>query len=139
MKILRPRSFLCCLMWTASAAAQRSLVPPATQTRPASSAAKPKAKAHAPAKKPVAPIATPKPAATAVAPAPTVTAGPAPDDPTVDLVYCAYQRGMYKTAFDLATKRAQATGDPKAMTMLGELYANALGVKRDEAKAAEWY
>ena len=25
------------------------------------------------------------------------------------------------------------------MTMLGELYANALGVKRDYAKAAEWY
>ena len=25
------------------------------------------------------------------------------------------------------------------MTMLGELYANGLGVKRDYAKAAEWY
>ena len=25
------------------------------------------------------------------------------------------------------------------MTMLGELYANAMGVKRDYAKAAEWY
>ena len=46
---------------------------------------------------------------------------------------------MYKTAFDLATKRAQDTGDPKAMTMLGELYANALGVKRDYTKAADWY
>ena len=46
---------------------------------------------------------------------------------------------MYKTAFDLATKRVQDTGDPKAMTMLGELYANALGVKRDYAKAADWY
>jgi len=25
------------------------------------------------------------------------------------------------------------------MTMLGELYANAMGVKRDYAKAADWY
>ena len=25
------------------------------------------------------------------------------------------------------------------MTMLGELYANGLGIKRDYAKAAEWY
>ncbi len=64
---------------------------------------------------------------------------PAPDDPNVDLVYGAYQRGLYKTAFDLATKRVQDTGDPKAMTMLGELYANAMGVKRDYAKAADWY
>ena len=64
---------------------------------------------------------------------------PAFEDPNVDLVYGAYQRGMYKTAFDLATTRAQYNGDPKAMTMLGELYANAMGVKRDYAKAAEWY
>ena len=33
----------------------------------------------------------------------------------------------------------QYTRDPKAMTMLGELYANGLGVKRDYAKAADWY
>ena len=46
---------------------------------------------------------------------------------------------MYKTAFDLAMTRAQYARDPKAMTMLGELYANAMGVKRDYAKAAEWY
>ena len=68
-----------------------------------------------------------------------MTPAPVPDDPNVDLVYGAYQRGMYKTAFDLATERVQDTGDPKAMTMLGELYANALGVKRDYAKAADWY
>ena len=73
------------------------------------------------------------------APAATVTPAPAFEDPNVDLVYGAYQRGQYKTAFDLATNRAQFNGDPKAMTMLGELYANAMGVKRDYAKAAEWY
>ena len=64
---------------------------------------------------------------------------PVPDDPNADLVYGAYQRGLYKTAFDLATRRAQEKGDPKAMTMLGELYANGLGVKRDYVKAADWY
>ena len=60
-----------------------------------------------------------------------MTPAPVPDDPNVDYVYAAYQRGQYKTAFDLATKRVQEKGDPKAMTMLGELYANGLGVKRD--------
>jgi TPR repeat protein len=80
-----------------------------------------------------------KPAAPAPAePAPAASAA-APTDPNVDLVYGAYQRGMYKTAFDLATKRVQEKNDPKAMTMLGELYANAMGVKRDYARAAEWY
>ena len=68
-----------------------------------------------------------------------MTPAPVPTIPIVDLVYGAYQRGMYKTAFDLATKRAQDSGDPKAMTMLGELYANGMGVKRDYAKAVEWY
>ena len=36
-------------------------------------------------------------------------------------------------------KRAQEKSDPKAMTMLGELYANAFGVARDDAKAVGWY
>ena len=66
------------------------------------------------------------------------TATPAPDNPNADFVYGAYQRGEYKTAFGLAQPRAQA-GDIHAMTMLGELYANGLGVKRDYDKAAEWY
>src|SRR5919107_757650 len=138
MKTLRALSVLFCLMWTASAAAQVPLTPPVAATSPAPSAVKPKAKPHAP-KKPVAAGATPKTTATPGRPAPTVTTAPAPDDAGADLVFGAYQRGMYKTAFDLATKRVQETGDPKAMTMLGELYANALGVKRDEAMAADWY
>ena len=140
MKILlRPISILAsCLMWTASAVAQISLTPPGTEAPPAASkpAAKPKPKPPAVAKKP-APAATAKPAAPP--PTATVTPAPAPDDPNVDLVFGAYQRGQYKTAFDLAIKRAQENGDPKAMTMLGELYANAMGVKRDYGKAAEWY
>ena len=138
MMILRPISILLgCLMLTASAAAQISLAPPSTQPPPAAGkpAARPKAKPPVVAKKPAA-TATPKPAATPTA---TVTPAPAPDDPNVDLVYGAYQRGQYKTAFDLALKRAQDNNDPKAMTILGELYANAMGVKRDYAKAIDWY
>src|SRR6202166_5317218 len=132
MKLLRPISILVsCLMLTAHAAAQISLTPPGAQTPPAATkpAAKAKAKPAKVAKKPAAPAATPQPAATPVAPAATVTPAPAPDDPNVDLVFGAYQRGEYKTAFDLATKRAQF-GDVKAMTMLGELYATELGASR---------
>ena len=139
MKIPRPLSVFLMLasgllLAAGTAVAQVSLAPPGVQTPPASQpAAKPKAKPHAVARKPA---VTPKPATT---PAATVTPAPVPDDPNVDLVYGAYQRGQYKIAFDLATQRAQEKNDPKAMTMLGELYANAMGVKHDDAKAAEWY
>ena len=56
-----------------------------------------------------------------------------------DVVYAAFQRGYYLTAFALATDRVEAKKDAKAMTLLGELYARGLGVRRDDAKAAEWY
>ncbi|WP_423881595.1 tetratricopeptide repeat protein, partial [Bradyrhizobium sp.] len=122
---------------TAHASAQVSLAPPtAAPDKPATPPAKP-ATAEKPKIKPLA-----KKPATPPAPPPAATATPAPeppDDPNVDLVYGAYQRGLYKTAFDLAMKRAQEKSDPKAMTMLGELYANAFGVARDDAKAVGWY
>lgn len=57
-----------------------------------------------------------------------------------DAAFGAYQRGQYTTAFREATKRIAA--DPKdsaAMTLLGELYNQGLGVKQDAVKAAEWY
>ncbi len=145
MKILRALSILASLlMLPANGMAQTPLLPPPGMPKPLLpppgmptpvKKEKPKPKPPAAAKK-AAP--TPKPTAT---PAPTATVTPAPvfEDPNVDLVYGAYQRGQYKTAFDLATNRAQFNGDPKAMTMLGELYANGLGVKRDYAKSAEWY
>src|SRR6185437_12719848 len=80
--------------------------------------------------KPIKPPPPPK-AAAKPAPAPNAKAdAPAPDDPNADLVYGAYQRGLYKTAFDLAMKRAQENKDPAAMTMLGELYANSLEIGR---------
>jgi TPR repeat protein len=56
-----------------------------------------------------------------------------------DLAYGAYQRGYFLTAFAEATRRVQEKGDPRAMTLLGELYSNGLGVPLDEVKAAKWY
>src|SRR6266436_9678087 len=96
MKILRPISILAsALMLTASAVAQISLTPPSAETPAAGKpAANPKAKPPAAAKKPEAPAATAKPAAPPAAPTATVTPAPPPDDPNVDLVFGAYQRGQ---------------------------------------------
>src|SRR3954467_12354489 len=120
MKLLRPISLLACLvMTTAGAAAQTSPAPPGAQPPappPAAKQAPPKAKAKAPAAAQK-PATTPAPAPT-TSPRPTTTTRPAPapssatdmptfDDPNVDNVYAAYQRGLYKTTFDLATTRAQ--------------------------------
>jgi hypothetical protein len=41
-----------------------------------------------------------------------------------DLAFGAFQRGYFITAFAEATKRVEANGDPKAMTLLAEIYAN---------------
>ena len=59
--------------------------------------------------------------------------------PGLDMAYGAFQRGHYVTAFSIATQRVNEQKDVKAMTLLGELYANGLGVERDDKKAAEWY
>ena len=56
-----------------------------------------------------------------------------------DLAYGAFQRGHYITAFREATRRVEEKDDPKAMTLLGELYADGLGVPNDDKKAADWY
>ena len=60
------------------------------------------------------------------------------DQSNIDIAYGAYQRGLYITAFNEATKRAQQN-DAAAMVLLGEMYAQGLGVGRDDAKAAQWY
>ena len=87
MKVLRPLLIVVCVMWTASTTAQISLTPPGAETPRAQP---PKLKPKPPATKPA---AAAKPAATPPSAA-TVTPAPAPDDPNLDLVYCAYQRGM---------------------------------------------
>ena len=63
---------------------------------------------------------------------------PAADKSKSTLAYGAFQRGLYLTALAEASERAQQN-DPAAMTLLGELYANGLGVGRDDSKAAQWY
>jgi uncharacterized protein len=93
MKTLRPVAILASfLMLTAGAVAQMSLTPPAAQTPPPAAsqpASKPKPKPAAAAKK----SAAAKPATPAAPQTVTVTPAPAPDDPNVDLVYGADQRG----------------------------------------------
>jgi uncharacterized protein len=56
-----------------------------------------------------------------------------------DPAYAAFQRGYYLTAFAQATEHVETKKDVKAMTLLGELYAGGLGVRQDDAKAADWY
>src|SRR6476659_8517102 len=106
-----------------------------TQLSPPASAPTP------PASKPAAKPAPSKPAATPSSkPAPTqATPAPANPGPGLDIAYGAFQRGHYATAFSIATQRVSEQKDVKAMALLGELYANGLGVERDAKKAAEWY
>ena len=60
--------------------------------------------------------------------------------PVPDMAYGAYQRGLYVTALREATQRLEKTpNDSAAMTLLGELYNQGLGVPQDSVKAAEWY
>jgi uncharacterized protein len=57
-----------------------------------------------------------------------------------DIAFAAYQRGYYVTAMREAIKRIEADPDDgPAMTLIGELYSQGLGVRRDAAEAARWY
>lgn len=56
----------------------------------------------------------------------------------VDAAYGAYQRGYYLTALEFALPRAEK-GDRAAQTLIGEIYADGLGVAQDKKKAATWY
>ena len=71
-------------------------------------------------------------------PAAAKPAAAAAEDDNADIAFGAYQRGFFMTALAEATKRAQKN-DPRAMTLLGELYAQGLGVGRDDVKAVQWY
>lgn len=50
----------------------------------------------------------------------------------------AFELGQYLTAKKLAEAAAEK-GEPAAHTLLGKLYAEGLGVARDDALAARWY
>ena len=63
------------------------------------------------------------------------TMAPASGD---DAAYIAFDQGQYLTAKRIAEERARQK-DPQAHTLLGRLYAEGLGVPRDELAAANWY
>ena len=56
----------------------------------------------------------------------------------LDAAYGAYQRGLYRTALNLALERAR-DGDVPAQTLAAEILARGLGVPRDQREAAKWY
>ena len=109
----------------ASAEAQIQLTPPAPRApvKPA-----PRTTANPSPAKP----ATPKPAASEGAPPAPAEQPAAVSGRNPDLAYGAFQRGHYMTAFAIATRRIEEKNDIKAMTLLGELYANGFGVDRDD-------
>lgn len=60
--------------------------------------------------------------------------------PFEDLAYGAYQAGHYRRAQTEALKRVEADhNDAAAMTLLGEIYRQGLGVAPDQKAATEWY
>lgn len=55
-----------------------------------------------------------------------------------DAAYGAFQRGLYKTAYNLALPRAEA-GDAAAQTLIAEILSRGLGMARNDKDAAKWY
>lgn len=55
-----------------------------------------------------------------------------------DAAYGAFQRGLYKTAYNLALTRAEQ-GDPAAQTLVAEILSRGLGMRRNDKDAAAWY
>jgi TPR repeat protein len=67
-------------------------------------------------------------------------AAPAQEASTPDAAYGAYQAGHYRRAQAEALKRIEAdSSDAAAMTLVGELYRQGLGVAPDQKVATEWY
>jgi TPR repeat protein len=55
-----------------------------------------------------------------------------------EAAYIAFEQGQYLTALDLA-EQAAGRGDAAAHTLIGRIYAEGLGVSKDEAVAARWF
>jgi hypothetical protein len=71
---------------------------------------------------------------------------PRPADPSIpvpagaDLAFAAFQAGRFLEAFSRATDRiASDPNDAAAMTLLGEILSQGLGVRRDDQRALQWY
>ncbi|UZF90209.1 tetratricopeptide repeat protein [Bosea sp. NBC_00550] len=69
-----------------------------------------------------------------------VLAAPAEAAPYADNAYGAYQAGHYRRALSEALKRIETdSSDAAAMTLVGELYRQGLGIPPDQMVATEWY
>lgn len=55
-----------------------------------------------------------------------------------EAAYIAFEQGQYLTALNIAERNAKE-GDPRAHTLVGRIYGEGLGVRKDEAVAAQWY
>lgn len=55
-----------------------------------------------------------------------------------DAAYTAFDQGQYLTALKLA-KAAALKGEPQANTLIGRIYAEGLGVNKDEKLAVDWF
>lgn len=55
-----------------------------------------------------------------------------------DAAYIAFKQGQYLTALKLAEEAAKKN-DPQAHTLIGRIYAEGLGVPKNEAVAAQWF
>jgi hypothetical protein len=63
-----------------------------------------------------------------------------PASATADLAFGAFQRGYYVTALRAAMKRIDSNPkDAAAMTLIGVLYRDGLGVGQNVAEAARWF
>jgi uncharacterized protein len=80
------------------------------------------------------PASTEKPGASDVKKAAPSTV-PATGD---DAAYTAFDQGQYLTALKLA-QDAAARGEPQAHTLIARIYAEGLGVPKDEKAAVNWY
>ena len=90
------------------------------------------------AKKGDRPIANPLPQpATTAEPATAINPARFGNRPP-DAAYGAYQRGLYKTAYNLALERA-SNGDAAAQTLVAEILARGLGMPANASEAAKWY
>jgi TPR repeat protein len=56
----------------------------------------------------------------------------------LDPAYGAFQRGLYRTAYNLALEKAKQ-GDAPSQVLVADILARGLGMARNEKEAAEWY
>ena len=70
-------------------------------------------------------------------PQPNARAAPRPTSRTSPMARSS--AGSISPRFARRRGGSSEKNDPKAMTLLGELYADGLGVPNDDKKAAEWY